>query len=75
MSNDAYEVIQGLLQRDPTARLGYDGMGKMKTMPWFSNIGYVAPKCRVVLAAAGMMLTPKAHCSFCVQMGFGLGET
>ena len=40
MSPAAFEVIKGFLQRDPTQRLGYDGMAKMKVMEWFSNCGW-----------------------------------
>lgn len=42
MSDAAFEVITGFLQRIPQERLGYNGMETMKVLPWFADCGWGA---------------------------------
>lgn len=38
MSEDAFDFIRGLLQRDPHERLGYNGFQEVKQHAWFKDI-------------------------------------
>lgn len=40
MSPEAYDLICGLLQRDPTKRLGYYSADEIKNHPWFKDIDW-----------------------------------
>jgi serum/glucocorticoid-regulated kinase 2 len=38
MSSDMKDFISGLLEKDPTKRLGYKGKKEVLEHPWFDNV-------------------------------------
>ncbi|KAK8826808.1 protein kinase 2 [Blastocystis sp. ATCC 50177/Nand II] len=42
MSPEAFDIVYKLLQRDPKARLGYNGFAEIQSHPWFRDINWDA---------------------------------
>jgi serum/glucocorticoid-regulated kinase 2 len=40
MSDDAFDLIRGMLRREPNLRIGYRGVAEIKRHVWFSSIDW-----------------------------------